>query len=103
MNKGLRLDEYQNSLQAYPCVYIFGAGKVARIVMGLCLDVGVQIKGFIVSDLNNNPASLQGVRVYQYDEMDLKYNIPILIAVMERGDKKIQKILKHLQQITLIF
>ena len=90
MIENLCLPEYKERIGHYNSVYVFGAGKVSKIVIDLCVEIGISVKGIIVTDLGSNFDKVKGVNVYQIKDNCLDYSMPVLIAVLERGEKKIQ-------------
>jgi rhamnosyltransferase len=52
-------------------IYVYGAGKYAAMVAGKLEQLGVDYKGFVVSDGNAKPAGLQNRSVFYFSELDL--------------------------------
>ncbi len=78
-------------------LYLFGAGKVAQIAYNLCKESDVAVKGFCVSDVQNNKAVYNGLPVISARELASKEkNAVIVIAVLERGEKRIANFLRNL-------
>ena len=71
-------------------VYIYGAGKVAKIKYSLCKENNVEVKGFFVTDISENKNKLFNLPVLQFDYFK-ENDIVILIAIIEHGSKKIEK------------
>lgn len=75
---------------------IYGAGRVANIVLELCKDNDISIEGFCVTNLEENVAEIKGLPVWQFEQ--LRYHPEetlILIGVKERGKHKIKNILEN--------
>lgn len=75
---------------------IYGAGRVANIVLELCKDNDISIEGFCVTNLEENVAEIKGLPVWQFEQ--LRYHPEetlILIGVKERGKHKIKSILEN--------
>lgn len=78
-------------------IYIYGAGNVARSLYMLCRDNGIDIRGFLVTDIRVNVRDLYGISVQQFDDvkMDLdRARTLILIGVIEHGLKVIENMLR---------
>ena len=79
-------------------IYIFGAGKVGRILHDVCGNTAhIAIDGFLVSLKKGNPAEVRGLPVFAADDSSMdKDDSLVLIGVMERGKEKIADELKAL-------
>ncbi|MCQ5142940.1 radical SAM/SPASM domain-containing protein [Enterocloster bolteae] len=75
---------------------IYGAGRVANIILSLSMDHGIPIEGFCVTNLEENVKSIKGFPVWQFDQLsyDPKEAL-ILIGVKERGTHKIKVALEQ--------
>ena len=71
-------------------VYIYGAGKMAKIIYSLCKENNVEVKGFFVTDISENKNKMFNLPVLQFDSFK-ENNIVILIAIIEHGRKKIEE------------
>ena len=83
-------------------VYIFGAGKVGKIIYQLLGEKGINVQSFIVTDTEQNEKMLFEKEVLQVDEICIDKSRPVLIAVLERGEKKIQSYLEALGYTNVI-
>ena len=78
-------------------LYIFGAGRVGKLLFKLCVERGIKIAGFLVTNSDDNFKELMGVPVTQADNIKgNKSNMSILLGVLERGERRIEKYLKYL-------
>lgn len=75
--------------------YIYGAGKNASIVYHFLQRIRIQIKGFIVTDMSDNPERLYGVEVMTIDGILENFDYGILVPVI-RTSKAYKEILDHL-------
>ena len=75
---------------------IYGAGRVANIILSLSMDHGIPIEGFCVTNLEENVKSIKGFPVWQFDQLsyDPKEAL-ILIGVKERGTHKLKWLLNR--------
>ena len=48
---------------------IYGAGRVANIILSLSMDHGIPIEGFCVTNLEENVKSIKGFPVWQFDQL----------------------------------
>ena len=49
--------------------YIYGAGKVGRIILNLSKENDINISGFCVTNLLDNQAAVDGLNVFSYEEL----------------------------------
>jgi len=78
-------------------IYIYGAGNVAKSLYILCRDNGIDVRGFLVTDIRVNVSELYGIPVQQFDNVKMhldKIKTLILIGVIENGAKVIENMLK---------
>lgn len=74
---------------------IFGAGRVARVIFQLCIENGILIDGFCVSNLEENKTEIENIPVFQLDSLRFSpEETLILIGVKERGKQRISCILE---------
>lgn len=88
------IEKYVESIKENikPVIYIYGAGKVGKIVLSLCKSNDIQINGFIVNDKNGNADEIDGIEVQTLNAVDVKSDETlVLIAVKELGEHKIIK------------
>lgn len=75
-------------------IYIYGAGKVGTILCHLLKNKGIMVKGFCVSDLSTNKSDVEGIPVYQFDQIHLDAeHMVFLIGIRERGKKNIYNLI----------
>ena len=67
-------NEYLHNLKdvsgQYDAVYIYGAGRVANLLYRLLSGAHIEMNGFCVTDVKNNPSTILGIPVVQIDELD---------------------------------
>ena len=51
-------------------VYIYGAGKFGVKALNFLQEKGIRVTAFIVSDINSNPANIEGIPVIGLDRID---------------------------------
>ena len=86
--------EWQELLEANQTIYIYGAGKIGKKILGLIkwnnqLD---KIKGFLVSDKVGNPDYIENIPVFQIDELINKDGL-ILLSVADIYQEEILNLL----------
>lgn len=75
---------------------IYGAGRVADIILSLCMDHGISVDGFCVTCLEENVTRIKGYPVWQFGQLSFEpEETLILIGVKERGTHKIKAILEQ--------
>ena len=72
-----------NELLKYRTVYIYGAGMVARKKYRQLIRAGFPVKGFLVTDMKNNPDTLFGRPVCVFDETDIGDDAIVVTAVSD--------------------
>lgn len=78
-------------------LYLFGAGRVAQVLYNVCTKNKIAIQGFCVSDVQKNKSVYNGLPVIDVKHLAIAdKNADIVIAVFERGEKKIEKFLRDL-------
>lgn len=76
-------------------IYIYGAGNMAKSIYLLCKDNGIEIKGFLVTDISVNVSGLLELPVKQFDTAELEpQKTFIIIGVIENGVRTIANMLK---------
>lgn len=88
--------EWEELLKENKELYIYGAGKIGKRIFNLINLCGKQqnVKGFIVSNIVGNPESIQGLPVFQLDEVSDKCST-ILLAVADTYQEEILELLKQ--------
>lgn len=77
-------------------VYIYGAGKAGTILYHFLKEHRIIVKGFCVSDLSVNKSDVEGIPVYQFDQMHIDAeHMVFLIGISERGKKNIGDIISN--------
>lgn len=75
-----RLSEF---VKEYRCIYIYGAGKIAKKCLAMIKHENLMPEAFIVSDITHNPDMIQGISVIQFDKAELNNDCGIVIALGE--------------------
>lgn len=87
--KKIELDYQEKEL------YIYGAGKAGSLLYHLLQENGLGVKGFCVSDLSANKNDIEGVPVYQFDQLRIDpERMVFLIGILERGKKNIRSVIE---------
>lgn len=88
--------EYVKEIKHYDKknIYIYGAGKVGKIIYKICCDNKINIKAFCVTDINGNVETINNVPVVQFDGIS-DNNAVFLMAFIEHGEKRISEKLKE--------
>jgi hypothetical protein len=77
-------------------IYIFGAGSNARGILVRVRDhTDKQIDGFIVSNLEENPSSVEGYPVFELMDSDLNRDALVIMSTSADNNDKISSILKQ--------
>lgn len=63
------IEEFLDYLKGKELIYLYGAGKFGRRILHICQYYGIQICGFIVSQKENNPYELEGIRIWTLEEL----------------------------------
>ena len=74
-------------------VYIYGAGKFALKALKSLREKEIKVTAFVVTDINNNPSSIDGIPVIELDKMD-KDGL-IYIGVSDKFKNEIIALLKE--------
>ncbi len=83
------IDELKQS--ARPSIYIYGAGKLGKIVWNICNAEHIKIKAFCVTSKMGNENKISGVPVIEMGMVNTEDDESIfIIAVVERGNKIIE-------------
>lgn len=87
-------NEWQELLETNQTIYIYGAGKIGKKILGLIkknnqLD---KVKGFLVSDKAGNPDYIENISVFQIDELTNKDGL-ILLSVTDIYQEEILSLL----------
>lgn len=84
-------------------VFIFGAGKVAQLIFDLCKKNEITVHGFCVSDVRKNKSIYNNLPVQDVRDVAINHkNAIIIICVVERGEKKIEKMCRDLGFNTVV-
>lgn len=75
------LDEIYEYAIIFKTVYIYGAGRYGKITYEYLKKKGVFIKGFLVSDVSQNLEEYDGVKVYDANQIYLKREEAVIVAI----------------------
>lgn len=105
----MREEEYIENKKSYYCklfkdafckagtehFYLYGAGRIAGIILRMLSDFGLinKITAVIVSDKSGNPSELEGVRVMQLEDMNCNHKFGLIFGVNEANRQEIQNML----------
>lgn len=91
-------------LKKRDAVYVFGAGTIGRKVSAWLLGNGITPEAIIVSDLGQNPSTLEGIPVKPIETIDRSLNYEVIIATFWYMQNAIIQTLKEhgVDQITPI-
>ncbi len=96
-------DDFFDELKSrYGEIYIFGAGRMGQSILSLCKDYSIDVRGFLVSNALENKRQVGDISVLQSDDEAIDRSIPVLIAVMERGKKRIKSMLSTQGYLSVI-
>lgn len=74
--------------------YIYGAGKFARSYIRYLKELGILFDGIIVTDRENNPDELEGIKIYDLAELKrCKEKYEVLIGVSKKYAKEVEQTL----------
>lgn len=98
----MNIEEYKDEIKKYKEVYIFGAGNVGRIIYNLNSDHETKVKAFVVTNIQQNKSEYLGIPVFQVDSDSLNHHMPVLIAVMEYGERQVHDLLEKMGFETIV-
>ena len=78
------IEAWNNTIKTIDTTYIYGAGAVAKKISSLLLYSGKinNLKGYIVSERENNPIHIDGFPVLAIEEV-IERDIPVLVSLSE--------------------
>lgn len=76
-------------------IYIYGAGSYGKRCAKILQTALYQIKGFIVSDIENTKKKIGNIPVIQVSELGLEKNSGIIIAVSDKFRSEIEEKIKE--------
>lgn len=76
-------------------VYIYGAGKVGRIIHTYCKSMGIRVEAFCVTNIEQNLSNVDGLQVVKFGKT-IEKNSVILIGVVEHGKKTIKEYIQEM-------
>lgn len=82
--------EWFDEIKKYEKCYVYGAGKVGDRVLAGLLDNGVQIEKVLVSSLEENKKTVQGISVEEFTE-DIEKDALIFLAVSRQFQLPIRR------------
>ncbi|RRF94640.1 MAG: hypothetical protein DUD27_09220 [Lachnospiraceae bacterium] len=76
--------------------YIYGAGKVGRIILNLCKQNNINISGFCVTSLKDNQSTVDGLNVFSFEKLINSINHKsVVIGVLQHGNSNIESNLRE--------
>lgn len=84
-------DEILSFCQRFSEIYIYGAGNVARRMLAYIAKEGVKCTGIIVSDARRKNAFIQGIKVYEFSEIEYGDTIGIVLALSPKNQDEVMK------------
>lgn len=92
-----------NFTKRFKKLYIYGAGHYAEMVQKVLQRNGVDINGFLVSNMQDNPKSIRGKEVQEVSQFDsFSKDVGILIAVRKFLFREIFALLEQKGNITIL-
>lgn len=77
-------------------IYIYGAGKRAKIIFKIFVEVGDIPEAFVVSNKPENKKFFLGIRVVSLDELDITGNMRFIVGVgVKLKDEIVDNLHKH--------
>lgn len=95
--KKLVSEEYDLMLKfinTHENIYIYGAGNIAKNICEFLKDNNKKVSGFIVSNIENNPSTFEGISVHSKEILSSLKNFGIIIAAKLKHWKNIDIILR---------
>lgn len=78
-------------------IYLYGAGKIAKRIARLLQGKNVSWTAFLVTDLSNCDKELMGHPVYSVDQIKMRENDGIILAVAEKTQAQLLQYLDTLE------
>lgn len=90
--------EWKNLFKQTGDYYIYGAGNTAKKVLKIAVDIGIsdKIKGFVVSDREGNPNTIEGLQVMGIRELE-DNNAVVLVPHAGVFKRQIYSLLEELE------
>ncbi len=92
------LQKVFNDMKDAP-IYLYGAGEKAQVIVRILSDAQVlsELDTIIVSDRQNNPNELQGIKVKKIDEVDKCCFFNVILGVGAAYKLEVKEVLKDYQ------
>lgn len=81
--------EIINFCGRFQYIYIFGAGNVAQEMLAYLAAEGITCAGVIVSDKRRESAYFEGIKVYEFSEIEYNDNVGIILALGPMNQTKV--------------
>lgn len=90
----IELEKYRRSeiyalANSHARIYIYGAGGQARKTYVFIKSLGINISGFLVTNMGNNPLEIEGKKVLPLADVNLENNTLVIIGVSEQYQSEI--------------
>lgn len=77
-------------------IYIYGAGKRAKFIFKMFVEVGDVLEAFVVSNRTEEQEFFLGIRIVQFDELDITDNMGFIVGVGAKlKDEIVENLHKH--------
>lgn len=83
-------------------VYVYGAGRHAMECKSFLDDSKIKYDGFLVTNIEGNPSSIDGVDVYQASSRLLAAKCIVIVAVLSEGAPKVAEYVRSLSENAII-
>lgn len=87
-------EPFLNHLKKLDAVYVFGAGTVGKKVVDYLIKNEINPTAVIVSDLSQNPASVEDIPVKPITAIQTEQNYDVIVATFQYLHEKILRMLK---------
>lgn len=97
LSKECNRTEIRNLASKYERIFIYGAGKVGKVILSYLKDihVGSKVKCFAVTNLSDNPEFISGIPVREIENLErYKETALIIISVGLKASLEVQNILE---------
>ena len=75
-------------------IYVYGAGRFSNMLLKYLSENGGlkdRIKSIVVTDKQNAPDQIEGIRVIQFDESDINDDSTVMVATFEKYNFSIRE------------
>lgn len=71
----------------YKYIYIFGAGKIGKLVKRFLTQQSIEINGFLVTDIAHNDIEIDGVKVNEIDKIKCASENTLVVIAVKIADQ----------------